>query len=98
MPDIAIMNAIVREEIRKHQADRRAETERARTVEASRDRLLARNLAEIEKAMNPKPTLLRRLWRPVANAWAMWWAILINAGDFLTALLVKLDLVEVVEE
>lgn len=96
--DVAIMNSIVKEEIRKHQAKRRAETERARTVEASRDRLLARRLSEIEKVINPSPNLLRRLWRPVANAWAMFWAVALNGGEIFLAWCEKRKLIEKVEE
>lgn len=77
MTDIATMNEVVREEIRKQQARRRAEAERARTVEASRDRLLARRLYALEKRLNRKPTLLQRLWRPVEETWCMFWAIVL---------------------
>lgn len=75
MTDTATMNRIVREEIRKQQARRRAETERARTVEASRDRLLARRLAALNKVINRKPNALKRFTGAVANAWAMVWAV-----------------------
>lgn len=74
MPEISIMNEVVREEIRKQQAKRRAETERARTVEASRDRLLARRLAALNKVINRKPNALRRL---LAASWAMVYACLL---------------------
>lgn len=73
--DIATMNDIVREEIRKHQSKRRAETERARMVEASRGRLLARRLAALNKVLNRKPRLLQRLCAPLVNAWALCWAV-----------------------
>lgn len=56
-------------------------------VEESRDRLLARSLAEITHRLNHKPNLLQRVLRPVVNAWAMLWAValywptmLINLG------------------
>lgn len=74
MPEISIMNEVVREEIRKQQAKRRAETERARTVEASRDRLLARRLAALNKRLNRKPNALRRL---LGASWAMVYACLL---------------------
>ena len=77
MPDIATMNEVVREEIRKQQAKRRAETERARTVEASRDRLLARRLAALNNVINRKPNALHRLTGAVAASWAMVYAFLL---------------------
>lgn len=77
MTDIATMNEVVREEIRKQQARRRAETERARTVEASRDRLLARRLAALNKRLNRKPNALRRLVGRLAASWAMAYAVLL---------------------
>ena len=73
--DIAIMNEVVREEIRKQQAKRRAETERACAVEASRNRLLARRLTALNKVINRRPNLFKRLWAPVARAWELSWGV-----------------------
>ena len=81
--DIATMNDIVREEIRKHQSKRRAETERARMVEASRGRLLARRLTALNKVLNRKPRLLKRLCAPVTNTWALCWAMSRYAPEIL---------------
>lgn len=71
----AYINGVADADIRHKQAAMRAETERARTVEASRDRLLAVRLAEIGKAMKNKPSLLHRFWSRAEGVWAMLWAV-----------------------
>lgn len=76
MNNMVTMKDVVQEEINRQQARRRAATERARTVEASRDRLLARRLAALNKRLNRKPNLFQRLWRPVTDAWELMWAVL----------------------
>ena len=94
MPEIEIMNEVVREEIRKQQARRRAETERARTVEASRDKLLARRLTALERRLNRRPTMLQRTLRPVVNAWAMVWAVWSRRGEIIVNFCIRRGLIE----
>ena len=97
MPEIAVMNEIVREEIRKQQAKRRAETERARTVEASRDRLLARRLTCLSRRLNRKPNALQRLVEPFAEVWAQTWAVIFYWPDMLLTWLEMKGHIEKVE-
>lgn len=87
----AYINGVASAEIRRQQERMRAETERARTVEASRDRLLSRRLAEIIRELDARPGLLRRIWRGAVNAWALFWATLICWSE-------ALGLIEEVED
>ena len=65
------MARAVYEEINKQQRSRVAAEERARTVEESRNRLLARELEAARKRMVRKPTLKER----AVDAWAITWAV-----------------------
>lgn len=87
----AYVNGVASAEIQRQQDAMRAETERARTVEASRDRLLASRLAEIGKAMENKPSLMCRFWSRAEGVWAMFFAVVLCWS-------MALHLVEVVEE
>ena len=98
----AYMNGIVKDEIRRQQEllkeQHAAEANRASAIEARRDRLLTERLAELSQKVNRRPNLLQRLWGPVVNSWAMFWALVLNAGEIFLAWCVKHDLVEVVED
>lgn len=77
----AYINGVVKEEMRRQQAKFQAERERAAAVEASRNRLLARQKTELMRKTYYRPNLFRRLLRPFENAWAMFWATLICWGE-----------------
>ena len=77
----AFINGVADEEIRRKQDHMRAATERARVVKTSRNRLLARRMAAITRKLNRKPNLFQRIWAPVAESWAMAWAVWFNAGE-----------------
>ena len=75
----AYIDHVVKEEVKRQ----RAEAERAHVVEASRDRLLARKSAEVERRLNHRRGLFRRLCDRLADAWAMAWAMVICYGEAL---------------
>lgn len=80
----AFVDGVARAEIRRQQDAMSAEQERARQVEASRDRLLARHLAELkQQEVRQKSALLRHL----GNIWAKLWAMLICSSMALGLLL-----------
>ena len=73
----AYINGVASAEIRRQQDRMRAETERARTVEASRDRLLTCRLTEIAEKLDARPGLLHRLHQRAVDAWALLWGTFI---------------------
>lgn len=79
--DIATMNAVVREEILRQQARRRAKaalesTERTRQEDELRARIAALNIK-----YNRRESLPKRLLRRVADTWALYWAVWMNAPE-----------------
>lgn len=64
----------VREEIRMQQGTRVAREERARQIEHSRDRLLARDLEARRAQADRRPGFIRRRLEGLENAWAITWA------------------------
>lgn len=71
------INGIVSAEMKRQQEMMRAERERTRMVEASRDKLLCHNLENINHRMRRRRNPIRRMWERLVNAWAMGWAVLI---------------------
>ena len=76
----AYMNGVVQEEIRRQQARMRGECERARTVEASRNRLLADRCHEYDRMTKRRPI---SFFDRIENTWCMVWAVLICWGEAL---------------
>lgn len=93
----AFVNGVADQDIKRKQEKMRAEMQRALAVEGSRNRLLARNLAEIEGMINPKPNLFQRLWRPVADAWALFWAVWFNFDEIFINWCLEKGFIEEVE-
>lgn len=79
----AYIDGVADQDIRRKQEKMRAEITRTRAVEARRNRMLARDLAEIEGMVNPKLNVFQRLWRPVADAWALFWAVWFNFDEII---------------
>lgn len=83
--ELIYMSDAVKMEIRKQQARRRAadaaEFERARMVEYSRDRLLARDLQMRRDQAAKRPGFFRRKLEELENAWAVTWAVLMLTGE-----------------
>ena len=80
-----IVNGIVRQEIRRQrEAEARAmaaEHARGETIEASRNRLLADQLAATRRALYRRPPLIKRLRNVLANAWALGIGTIIVWGE-----------------
>lgn len=81
--EIARQNAVCRAEIERQRAQMRAETERSRTVEASRNRLLAEQLAATRRALYRRPPLGKRIRNRLADAWALAIGTIIVWGEAL---------------
>lgn len=79
--EIARQNAACRAEIEHQRAQMRAETERNRTVEASRNRLLAEQLAATRRALYRRPPLGKRIRNRIADAWALAIGTIIAWGE-----------------
>lgn len=98
MNDIAVMHAVVRDEIRQQEARVRARVELNRTMRADRERMLAKRIAELDQKYTCKPNLFKRLWTPVENAWCMGWAIWLNAPEIFLNWCVAMGWIERVEK
>lgn len=81
MTDVAIMNAVVRDEIRQQQARVRARVELNRTMRASHERALAKRIAELDQKYTRRPGPFKRLLEHVENAWCMAWAVWMYAPE-----------------
>lgn len=64
-------------------AEMKSQQEQAKTVEHSRNRLLARQSAELNGRLNSRRGPLRRLWSRLGDAWALAWGIIIVWGEAL---------------
>ena len=93
----AFVNGVADQDIKRKQEKMRAEMKRALAVEGSRNRLLARNLAELENILTPRKNLLQRLWQPVADAWALMWAVFFNFPEMFVEWCIEKDLIARVE-
>lgn len=93
----AFINGVADQEISRKQEQMRAEMQRALAVEGSRNRMLARNLAELESTLNPKLNRWQRFWKDMADVWALTWAVIINFPEIFIEWCIKKDLIERVE-
>lgn len=73
----AYINGVVSAEMKRQQEKMRAERERARMVEVSRDKLLQRNLEDINRQMRKRKNPLRLGWELIVDTWSFGWALLI---------------------
>lgn len=98
----AYMNGIVQEEIRRQQAqmqaERKADEVYTRMVKGDRDQLRAERSADLTRTLTRRPNLLQRLCAPVVNAWAMFWALVLNAGEIFVNWCIIHGMIEVVED
>lgn len=82
-----IVNGIVRQEIRRQrEAEARAmaaEHARGETIEASRNRLLAEQLAATRRALYRRPPLGKRIRNRIADIWAVFIGTIIVWGEAL---------------
>lgn len=82
-----IVNGIVKQEIRRQQeaeAEQRAATAaRSETIEASRNRLLAEQLAATRRALYRRPPLGKRIRNRIADIWAVCIGTVIVLGEAL---------------
>lgn len=71
------INGIVSAEMKRQQEMMKAERERTRTIESSRDKLLQRNLDDINRRMHKRKSPLRLVWELIVDTWSFGWALLI---------------------
>lgn len=80
----ALMNSVVNEEMRKLNEQHRRETsamqEEMRTVKRHRDGLLSDRLGCITRRASRREGPIRRALERVVNAWAIVWALGVEAG------------------
>lgn len=78
---VAYVNGVASADIQNKQAQMIAETERAKVVEASRGRLLARQAAELVRRLEYTPGPLGRMWRRFTDAYALTVGTVIAWGE-----------------
>lgn len=82
-----IVNNVVKQELQRQDEARRAEMERqqarSETIEASRNRLLAEQLAATRRALYRRPPLGKRIRNRIADIWAVCIGTVIVWGEAL---------------
>ena len=82
-----IVNNVVKQELQRQDEARRAEMERqqarSETIEASRNRLLAEQLAATRRALYRRPPLGKRIRNRIADIWAVCIGTVIVLGEAL---------------
>lgn len=78
---------MVKNAIQSVQSNKRAESERAKQIEKSRNELLARDLEARKAAAAKRPCFIDRIWEDLVNAYSIAYAIFKLIADKL----VKID-------
>ena len=84
---LALMNSVVNEEMRRLNEQHRRETtamqEEMRTVKRHRDGLLSDRLGCVLRRTSRREGPIRRAFERIVNAWAIVWALGVEAGLWL---------------
>ena len=78
-----VVNGLVKQEIERQNATREAEYARSQTIEESRNRLLAEQLAATRRALYRRPPLGKRIRNRIADIWAVCIGTIIVLGEAL---------------
>lgn len=78
-----VVNGLVKQEIERQNAAREAEHARNQTIEESRNRLLAEQLAATRRALYRRPPLAKRIRNRIADIWAVCIGTVIVWGEAL---------------
>ena len=78
-----VVNGLVKQEIERQNAAREAEYARNQTIEESRNRLLAEQLAATRRALYRRPPLGKRIRNRIADIWAVCIGTVIVLGEAL---------------